>query len=93
MRCWLNLIPWQKRHRRLIKTVLKWLYLESIPYLQIWYRLNANLMYYTISNTSLHRSSTEIYMVSTPRAVLNAFALKTVVMVNCDGSNCDGNKK
>ena len=91
MRCWLNLIPWQKRYRRLVKTLLKWPYLKSIPYLQIWYRLNANPMSYTISNTSLHRSSTEIYMVST-RAVVNAFALKTFVMVNCDG-NCDGNKK
>ena len=53
MGCWLNLIPWQKSDRRLLKTTLKEPYLESIPYLQIWYPLNPDPMYYTISNTSL----------------------------------------
>ena len=76
MGCWLNLIPWQKSDRRLLKTTLKGPYLESIPYLQIWYRLNPDPMYYTTSNTSLHMSSTEIYNAKTPRSVLNAFTLK-----------------
>ena len=83
---WLNLIPWQIGYCRLVKIALKRPYLELIPYLQIWYRVNANPMYYTTSNTSLHRTSTKTYMASRPKAVLNAFVLKKVKIANCDGN-------
>ena len=43
-------------------------------------------MYYTTSNTSLHRSSTEMHIASGCRAVLNAFALKKVKIAKCDSN-------